>query len=476
MALRAPFPAAASLLRAAPLALALALAGPLAAAPKAPKAAPVKAAAKVVKAPPFQAFPFPVEVKSLKNGLRIALVPYDSPGLVAFYTVMRVGSRNEAEKGRSGYAHFFEHMMFRGTKAHSGDEYNATVTRLGLNTNAFTDFDVTVYHLYGPTRSLPVVIEYEADRFKNLEFTEDQFKTEAGAILGEYAKSASAPETQLFERMQETAYDKHTYRHTVIGYLADIKAMPDGFAYARDFFKRYYTPDNATIVIVGDFDRARTLALLEQHYAGWAGKLKAVPIPAEPPQKKARRAQAEWDQPTLQRTWVAWHVPGAADLKASAAAQVLGAYLFGPTSPLFQDLLLTRQLVDGLDATSQVQRDPTLFGVLARLKKDDDGPLVEKAVTATVAELAKGKVDAQRLAGVISNARYAAGLALDKADTVAFTLAVSSAYTGDLNYQNKLYAQLEKLSAADLVAFARRWLVENNRVTVTLAAKKEAGK
>ena len=79
-------------------------------------------------------------------------------------------------------------------------------------------------------------------------------------------------------------------------------------------------------------------------------------------------------------------------------------------------------------------------------------------------------------AGVISNARYSAGLSLDKADTVAVTLAVSSAYTGDLDYQNKLYAQLEKLSATDLVGFARRWLVESNRVTVTLAAKKEAGK
>jgi zinc protease len=473
MAPRAPFPAL-------PLALAttalcaLAAAGPLAAATKALP----KVAARPAKAAPFLAFPFPVEVKTLKNGLRIALVPYDSPGLVAYYTVVRVGSRNETEKGRSGYAHFFEHMMFRGTKAHSGEEYNATVTRLGLNTNAFTETDETVYHLYGPTRSLPVIIEYEADRFRNLEFTLEQFKTEAGAILGEYAKSASSPETLLSERLQEVAFDKHTYKHTVIGYLADIKAMPtqSGFDYARDFFKRYYTPDNATVVIVGDFDHDKTLKLLEANYGGWTGKLKAQPIAAEPPQKKARRAHVEWDQPTLQRTWVAWHAPGAADLKGAALEQVLGAYLFGPTSPLYQDLVLTRQLVDGFDSTASVQRDPTLFGALARLKKDEDGPAVEKAITAAVAELTKGKVDAQRLSGVISNARYSAVLGLDKADAVAFTLAVSSAYTGDLNFQNKLYAQLEKVSASDLVAFARRWLVENNRVTVTLAAKKEAGK
>src|SRR5260221_10517591 len=98
----------------------------------------------------FKAFPYPTETHALPNGLRVVLIPYDSPGLVAYYTLMRVGSRNEVEKGRSGYAHFFEHMMFRGTKAHSSEEYNNTVTRLGLNTNAFTTEDETVYHLYGP--------------------------------------------------------------------------------------------------------------------------------------------------------------------------------------------------------------------------------------------------------------------------------------------------------------------------------------
>src|SRR6185312_17527291 len=114
-------------MRAAFLAAALAIAAP--------------AVAKPVAAANTKAFPFPTESHTLKNGLRVVFVPYDSPGLVAYYTLMRVGSRNEAEAGRSGYAHFFEHMMFRGTPTHSGDEYNRTVTKLGLNTNAFTSED-----------------------------------------------------------------------------------------------------------------------------------------------------------------------------------------------------------------------------------------------------------------------------------------------------------------------------------------------
>ena len=159
------------------------------------------AIAKPPAAATTKAFPFPTEVHTLPNGLRVVLIPYDSPGLVAYYTLMRVGSRNEAEPGRSGYAHFFEHMMFRGTPSHSGDDYNQTVTKLGLDTNAFTSDDMTVYHLYGPSKALPTIIDYEADRFQHLDYSEEQFKTEAGAILGEYAKSASNPEQILDEKM-----------------------------------------------------------------------------------------------------------------------------------------------------------------------------------------------------------------------------------------------------------------------------------
>src|ERR1700744_3758095 len=111
-----------------------------------------------------KAFPFPTEVHTLPNGLRIVFVPYDSPGLVAYSTLMRVGSRNEPEAGRSGYAHFFEHMMFRGTPTHPAEEYHSTIAKLGLAMNAFTSEDMTVYHLYGPSQALPTVIDLEADR------------------------------------------------------------------------------------------------------------------------------------------------------------------------------------------------------------------------------------------------------------------------------------------------------------------------
>src|SRR5438105_15027904 len=146
-------------------------------------AALVAASAAPAPAADAKAFPFPVEIHSLPNGLHVVFISYDAPGLVAYYTLMRVGSRNEVEKGKSGYAHFFEHMMFRGTKKHPAEEYNQTVARLGLSTNAFTGQDMTVYHLYGPPKALPTIIEYEPDRFQNLDYDEAAFRTDAGAIL-----------------------------------------------------------------------------------------------------------------------------------------------------------------------------------------------------------------------------------------------------------------------------------------------------
>ena len=438
-------------------------------------AALVAASAAPVPAADAKAFPFPVEIHSLPNGLRVVFISYDSPGLVAYYTLMRVGSRNEVEKGKSGFAHFFEHMMYRGTKQHSSQDYNDTVTRLGLNTNAFTSEDMTVYHLYGPAKALPTIIEYEADRFQNLDYDEPAFRTEAGAILGEYIKSASNPEQKMEETMMETAFTRHTYAHTVIGYLKDIQDMPAGYQYSREFFRRYYTPDNATVFIAGDFDKPATLSQIEKAYGPWKGKLDAVRVPVEPRQRQSRRGQIDWDKPTLPRIWIAWHTPAASDLKRAAVQNLLNAYLFGPTSPLYQSLVLGRQLVDTMFPTYGDHRDPNLFGVLMRVKDAKNLRTVETAVLREIKNLAGGRVDAKRLDAVRSNLRYSNIMGLDKADAAAVTLAVNTALTGDVDYLNKEFAVLATVQPGDLQDFAKRNFMDLNRTTVTLVTGRKGG-
>ncbi len=140
--------------------------------------------------------------------------PTTAPGTVAYYTVVRTGSRDEVEPGHSGFAHFFEHMMFRGTDKYSKDAYNDLLKRMGADSNAFTSDDQTVYHIVGPASQLATMMDMESDRFKNLKYSEDGFRTEALAVLGEYNKSASNPFQPMFEKLRDLAYQKHTYKHT----------------------------------------------------------------------------------------------------------------------------------------------------------------------------------------------------------------------------------------------------------------------
>ena len=318
-------------------------------------------------------FPFPIEKTTLENGLTVISVPFDSPGIIAYYTVVRTGSRNEVEKGLSGFAHFFEHMMFRGTEKYPPDKYNDVLKSLGADSNAFTTDDWTCYHMTIPSSTLATAVVIESDRFRNLKYDEPSFQKEARAVLGEYNKSASSPFLKLREAMQNTAFTKHTYKHTTIGYLEDIKDMPNQYAYSKTFFDRWYRPENCTIVVTGDVKHAELVSLVRAHYGSWARGKAAVEIPVEPAQTEPRSGHLSWPLPTLPTLYLAYHVP-AAD-PANPDTPALGALaqaVFGETSPLYRQLVLKEQKVVTLMADTSENRDPGLFSIMARVRSSAD--------------------------------------------------------------------------------------------------------
>ncbi|HQF28313.1 MAG TPA: insulinase family protein, partial [Bacteroidia bacterium] len=171
---------------------------------------------------PKKILPYPIQQGQLPNGLKVVTVPYDSPGLAAFYIVMRVGSRDEIDNGRTGFAHFFEHMMFRGTEKYPKEAYSDALKSTGASANANTSLDRTVYHMTGNAGMLDKMFELESDRFMNLKYSVQDFKTEAGAVKGEYTKNSASPYEQLDEKMNEIAFEKHTYKHTTMGFFKDV--------------------------------------------------------------------------------------------------------------------------------------------------------------------------------------------------------------------------------------------------------------
>src|SRR5262245_39034796 len=168
------------------------------------------AAAQPANGKEAKIFPFPYTMDDLDNGLRVITVPLPYPDLVAFYAVVRAGSRNEIEPGKSGFAHFFEHMMFRGTEKYPPEKYNEIMKVIGADHNAFTSDDLTAYHALFGKQDLETVFELEADRFQHLKYPEDAFRTEAKAVLGEYNKNSANPLTKLLEVMRDKSFVKHT--------------------------------------------------------------------------------------------------------------------------------------------------------------------------------------------------------------------------------------------------------------------------
>ena len=306
--------------------------------------------------------PYPIKKTTLDNGLTVMSVAFDSPGIIAYYTIVRTGSRNEVEKGLSGFAHFFEHMMFRGTDAYSAEKYNDVLKSLGADSNASTNSDATTYHMTIPATALATAVQIESDRFQNLKYDEPSFQKEARAVLGEYNKSASSPFLKLNEVMQNTAYTTHTYKHTTIGFLDDVKDMPNQYAYSKVFFDRWYRPENCTVIVAGDVKHDELVSLARQHYGTWKRGKANVKIPVEPAQTEPRSARVTWPSPTLPTLYLGYHIPAADPSNPDTAAlDALAQLVFGETSPLYQDLVLKEQKAVQLSGDASPNRDPGMF-------------------------------------------------------------------------------------------------------------------
>ncbi len=424
-----------------------------------------------------EAFPFPVHERTLPNGLRVFVVSYDSPGLVAYYSIVRTGSRNEVEPGKSGFAHFFEHMMFHGTETFPQDKYNAEIKAMGADSNAFTSDDLTVYHILAGKAALPKIVEIESDRFQHLSYKEPEFQKEARAVLGEYNKNASNPVEKMTEVLYDNAYTTHTYKHTTMGFVKDIENMPNEMAYSRTFFDRYYRPENVVLLVVGDADPEATFALVDKAYGGWKAGAARPKVPTEPAQTKEKRVALTWPSATLPMILAGYHVPAFSTTNVDLPAlDVLAELLFAERAPLYKRLVIKEQKVESISGSADPHVDPNLFSILARVKKPEDVAYVEKTVNEEIARVAKEGVDAKTLGEVLSHVKYGFAAQLSTADRSATTAAMFVALTGDLASINAYFALYDKVTPADVERVAQRYFTAANRTTVTLQTGKAAAK
>jgi zinc protease len=412
-------------------------------------------------------FPFDYEKVVLDNGFTAYLIDGGAPDQIAYVSMVRTGARDEVEEGRTGYAHFFEHMMFRGTEKYPN--YDAITSSMGAARNAFTSNDMTVYYLELSSEYLEKVMDLESDRFQNLSYSEPAFRTEAGAILGEYQQGKLSPFRYLNEAVRATAYDVHTYQHTTIGFEEDIRAMPEGYEYSLSFYDRFYRPENVVLVLAGDFDTARAKRLIEQYYGDWAPGYVPPEIEDEPEQLAARDSVVEYPGRTLPILDINYKAPAwnATDTMA-VALEVLGRAAFGSNSDLYRELVIEDRSVQFLSAGFGLARDPALVSLTAMVNDPDNVDAVESRILEAVDRYRNETVDPQMLADTKSNMKYGFLMGMETARDIAFSLIPFIINTGELETVEAYYATLEGVTAEHLREAARRYLMPEKRVTVTM--------
>lgn len=420
-------------------------------------------------------FPYPIHQKLLDNGLNVVTVEYPSPGLAAFYIVVEVGSREEVEKGKSGFAHFFEHMMFRGTEKYSKEAYGEVMKTIGAAANANTWLDRTVYHMTGNAEMLDKMFELEADRFMNLKYSVHDFKTEAGAVKGEYTKNFASPYQQLNEKTASVAFDNHTYQHTTIGFWEDVVDMPNQYEYSLEFFDRFYRPEYTTILVVGDVKMDNVNQLAQEYFGKWERGDYNADIPVEPAQQKTRHAHIKNENfpPYLGLNFKS---PAFNDSTIdNAALDVISTLLFSERSDLYKKLVIEEQKLRSLSGGFFYTKDPYLYTISASFVDAKDMQYVHDEIMRALEDIKNNPVEEELIQQTKSKIKYSFAMAMDNPTDIASELSYYIWLTGRPESMNNTYEMVEKVTQQDMMDVAKKYFNTKSLTISTISPDEKPG-
>ncbi|TWX47164.1 M16 family metallopeptidase [Colwellia hornerae] len=412
--------------------------------------------------------------KELANGLRVLVVKTDYPDLVSVQIPVSVGSRDENEVGKTGFAHFFEHMMFKGSEKYPQAVYADLFKNAGVDNGAYTTNDYTNYHLDFSKDHLDKVLEIQADHFKNLKYTDAQFKTEALTVKGEYLKNNASPTRKLLAAVRKEAFDTHTYQHTTMGFFEDVEAMPDQVAYGEQFFKQFYKPEYVSLVIVGDVEPEATMAMVEKHWGNWQKGDFVSTIAPEPKQEAAKYVHEKFEG--LPGHWLLVSYKGAdwqPKKKDRAALDLISELYFSNNSALYQELVVDKQLASQMFNYNPETKDAGLRHVFIKVNDEKDLATVRDAINRTYAQVRTELVSSEKLDNLKSNLKYSFVNSLDSSESIAATLASYMHFDRDPETINHLYNSFDNITAEDIQRIANDYFIDENRTTVTLSALDE---
>ncbi|HKW03012.1 MAG TPA: pitrilysin family protein [Vicinamibacterales bacterium] len=410
----------------------------------------------------------------LKNGLRVILAEDHNAPVFSVAVTYNVGSRDERQ-GRTGFAHLFEHMMFKGSEQVGPGEHFTLIFNNGGNMNGTTNEDRTLYFETLPANQLDLGLFLEADRMWSLDINKDNLDNQRNAVQEERRLGVdNVPYGKTFETINEQAYKNFAYSHSVIGSMADLNAAD--VSDVRAFFKTYYAPNNAVLSVVGDFKTAECLEKIRTYFE----KIPSQPAPpvvdtTEPPQTAEKRLTLDDALARTPRLDIAWHTPPG-NTPDDDALNVLSSILSsGRSSRLYDSLVRDKQLTAGVFAGNTSMRGPSLFQVGGTVLVGKSVADLEAAIYAEIEKVKTAPIADWEIEKARNTQRRSYVNGLGSSLQRAVLLGQYALFFDDPNLVNTRADRLAKVTTADVQRVARQYLTPANRNVIITNPKAATG-
>ena len=432
------------------------------------------AAFATVAAAQIKVAPLDIKQRSLANGMKVVSVRDNSSPTVSIHVWYDVGGKNDPP-GRSGFAHLFEHMMFKATRNMPNEKMDRLTEDVGGFNNASTWPDYTNYYEVVPSNHLEPLLWAEADRMVNLNVDEGNFKSESKVVMEEYRQSVlDPPYGRLFWLLDDITFQKHPYRRGVIGDLEQLGAATR--ADAEKFYKEYYRPDNAVLVVVGDFDQKQFDALVDKYFGRIAKPTDSIArvTEVEPEWTTERRFEKFGPIVPFPATAIVYRAPKTTSPDIPALRLAASILSGGESSRLYQSLVRTQQIAQEASLDFELNTEGGRLSFIAIGAEKGTSQNLEAALLAELKKIQDSGVTAKELEKAKNQLVSRAVRARETNDGKAIAIERAVAYLGDPRAVNNEVAQLQAVTAADIQRVMKHYFKDNNRVVIHYNQEKKA--
>lgn len=427
---------------------------------------PAWAANAPVSPPAITLPPMALRQRRLANGLQVVSLPMPSAGTVSVQVWYRVGAKDDPP-GRSGFAHLFEHLMFKRTRHMADEMFDRLTEDVGGQNNAFTAEDMTAYQNEVPSNHLERLLWAEAERLAHLQVDQASFDSERKVVIEEFRERVLAdPYGRLFNALPGLAFEAHPYRRPVIGSVADLEAatLDD----VRRFHATYYRPDNAVLIVVGDVDPAQLDAWVDRYFAPL--RTPAAPIPRvqvpEPARPRSRQAQVQGPNVPLPAVALVWKGPPAGHPDAPALEVAQALLSAGESARLNQALVYNARSAQAAGFSAELYADAGLLAAYAIAASGQSLRRLETALLSEITLLARGRVGLAELDKVRTQLLTQALLQRQTPQGLAHAIGMAALQLGDATQADARMARLQAVRVADVQRVLQAQVLQAHRVTV----------